>query len=328
MRLILTLLCLALPTIAQAACSGQDLRPSLPDAVRTEIAAEVAAMPFAQGNLWTATRGAERITLVGTVHVSDPRLDTVMARLTPLLSGADRILLEMTPAEQTELQAALARDPTLISLTGATLPDLLPAAQWDRLSEAARLRGVPGFLAAKFRPWYLATLLAVPPCAAAQLTAGPNGLDHRITDWAKAQDIPMRALEPYDTLFALFADMPLEEQLDMLRSALPDPARAEDEFATLLNLYFEEAHGTVWALSRWQAARNNPALSAAERDAQMAETRDLLLTRRNAAWLPRILEAAQAGPVVVAAGAAHLGGTDGLLALLEGEGFTLERQDF
>ncbi|WP_238365916.1 TraB/GumN family protein [Mesobacterium pallidum] len=324
MRRLLILAAFLLPSVAGATCNGRDLRPSLPEAVTESIAAEVAAMPFPAGNHWTARRGDAVVTLVGTVHVGDPRLDGVMARLAPLVAGADRVLLEMTPAEQMELQAALARDPSLISLTADTLPDLLPEDQWQRLSQAASARGVPGFMAAKFRPWYLATLLAVPPCAAAQLTAGPNGLDHRIIALAEAENIPMQALEPYDTLFSLFADMPMDEQLEMLESALPDAARAEDEFATLMALYFEEAHGAVWALSRWQAGQNNPDLTEADLDDQMAETRDLLLTRRNAAWLPRILAASEGGPV----GAAHLGGADGLLALLEAEGFSLERQGF
>jgi uncharacterized protein YbaP (TraB family) len=54
-----------------------------------------------------------------------------------------------------------------------------------------------------------------------------------------------------------------------------------------------------------------------------------LLIDRNRAWIPVLLEAIAAHDTVVAAfGAAHLPGKEGVLALLEAEGFTLERLPF
>jgi uncharacterized protein len=51
------------------------------------------------------------------------------------------------------------------------------------------------------------------------------------------------------------------------------------------------------------------------------------MTTRNRAWIPVLVTAATEAPVVAAFGALHLSGQDGVLALLEAEGFTLQRLD-
>jgi uncharacterized protein len=52
-----------------------------------------------------------------------------------------------------------------------------------------------------------------------------------------------------------------------------------------------------------------------------------LLTGRNRAWMKVILPAAAGHQIVVAAGAAHLSGPDGVLTLLAADGWRMTRQD-
>jgi uncharacterized protein YbaP (TraB family) len=55
---------------------------------------------------------------------------------------------------------------------------------------------------------------------------------------------------------------------------------------------------------------------------------DALMVQRNQAWIPVLTRAAADGPVLAAFGALHLSGDQGVLALLQAEGFTLERLPF
>ncbi|MBL9053177.1 MAG: TraB/GumN family protein, partial [Tabrizicola sp.] len=48
---------------------------------------------------------------------------------------------------------------------------------------------------------------------------------------------------------------------------------------------------------------------------------------RNRAWIPVLTKAAAEGPVFAAFGALHLSGKEGVLNLLEQEGFTIEPLD-
>ena len=88
-------------------------------------------------------------------------------------------------------------------MDGPTLPEILPPDTWDRLQDApCRARGIPPFMGAKMQPAYLSMLLGIPPCAAEALTGRANGLDQRIiAKRGRASSMPVRALEPYDTIF-------------------------------------------------------------------------------------------------------------------------------
>ena len=329
MRHLLALLgwiALALP--AHAGCEGNDLRGSLLPEERAALADALAAQTFPEGNHWRATRGGTVIHLIGTMHLDDPRFDAVAARIAPVVAGADTLLLEMTQTEQRDLQRAVTARPDLMLMQGATLPELLEEAEWDRLSEALSARGVPPFMASRFRPWYVATLLALPACLTLDGMAG-GGLDARLERMAEAAQVPVRALEPFDTAFRAFEAVPTDLQLTMLRASLAAPAAAEDLFATLVEAYFEEAHAESWLVTQILGPRLS-GIDGPEAEAANALVTDLLLERRNRAWLPVILDTAAAaeGPVVAAFGAGHLSGPSGILALLEAEGFALERQPF
>lgn len=326
---MLRLFCLAvlvwLPLPLAAQCAGTDIRATLSADDRTEIAAAVAATPYATGNFWRATRQERQITLVGTVHIDDPRLAPIATAVLPEITAAEVVFLEMTQEEQTALTTSLSEDPSRIVLADGSLIDLLPAETWTTLAEAAAARGLPGPMAAKLQPWYLSLVLALPPCVLAS-GAPPKGLDAQIEEAAADAGVSARALEPYDTLFTLFAEEPLEVQLDMLSASVMDEATAEDMLATTLALYFEGAHAELWHLSR-VSARSQLALPEAEIETIFEELEDALLTTRNRDWIT-VLEAAPEDRIVAAFGAAHLFGETGVLQLLSEAGYEITRLDF
>jgi uncharacterized protein YbaP (TraB family) len=310
---------------ASAACRGSNLINALAAETQAGLRAAADAAPFARGNLWQATRGDQVLHLIGTFHLDDPRHDALMARLAPLIDGASTVLVEAGPEEEAALQAALAADPSLVFLTdGPTLPETLAPATWDRLKDALRARSIPPFLGAKMRPAYLSMLLSLPPCALAGMTEPQNGLDARIIARTQEQGIRLRALEPFSVVFDIFSDMTLADQAAMLDLSLALEAQSEDVFATLSDAYFAEDSRMIWEFSRWQAL-TLPGLDAAQVADDFALMEDRMMTARNRAWIPVIEAALADGPVVAAFGALHLSGEDGVLALLQGAGFTVER---
>ncbi|HSF65434.1 MAG TPA: TraB/GumN family protein [Paracoccaceae bacterium] len=312
---------------ATAACTGQNLIAALPEADRAAIAAAAAAHPFAQGNFWRATRGDRVVHLVGTYHMDDPRHDALLRDLTPLVMGATRLLVEAGPEEEAALMAHMARDPALmLAPQGPTLAEALPEAEWQRLADALRDRGIPPFMGSRFRPWYVSVLLAVPPCALAQ-AADKNGLDARLITTAQVAGVPVLALEPYDTALRVFDLVPQDAQLDMIRSALALEDRAEDQLATLADAYFAEDSRLIWEFLRFTAL-SLPGATPEKVAAEFAQMDGALMVSRNRAWIPVIEQAAQSGPVVAAFGALHLSGEDGVLALLSRAGWTVDRLSF
>lgn len=323
---ILALVTLWLGAPAQAACTGTDLRTSLSDAERRALADQVQDIPFGQGNHWTARRGDQVIHLVGTMHLDDPRHDEPEARLRPLIQSAGALLVETDAGSAQALRDLLTQSPELLILQDTSLPAELPEDDWQAVVTAARAFGLPPFMVSRFQPWYLSALLSTPPCAQ-DAVAMSNGLDKRLMSIARAADVPIAPLEGFETVFARLADIPLDTQMRLLLATLRNPERPVDLLATTTAAYFDEEAAESWVMAQILAARGG-AMDPVDLASDTTLLNDALLTQRNRAWIPVILSHLGDQPLVVAFGAAHLIGDQGVLQLLADQGFALTRQPF
>ena len=319
---LLAALCLlASPLSAQ--CNGKNLFTDMAPAKLAALESVVAKVPFPQGNFWRATRGAAVITLVGTYHLDDPRHDATLAAIAPIIETASTVLVEAGPEEEKAMLDLMTRDPSLMMITeGPSLIQQMEPALWSRLSEALAQRGIPGFMAAKLQPWYVNVLLAVPPCAMAAMVDS-KGLDGLVIDTATAAGVPIRALEPFDTVFKVFDLLGAGDQFAMIESTLAMEDRSEDFSATLADSYFAGKSLLMWEFLR-ETSYQMPGFTRAEVDAEFARMEAVLMTGRNRTWIPVLEAAAAKGPVFAAFGALHLPGQGGVLALLEAQGFKIE----
>lgn len=315
---------------AATTCRGTDLIVAMPAGARAALEAEAEAVPHARGLVWRAARGPASMLVVGTYHLDDPRHAALAGRLAPALSDAAALLVEAGPQEQQRLQGAMLADPTLvIDPEGTPLSERLAPDEWTALAAALAERGIPAAMAARMRPWYASVMLGIAPCTVADMGrgGGADGLDRRLIAAAEAQSLPIHALEPWDTLFTMFADLTPEDEIDLMRGALAEAAQADDLAVTTANAYFSGRAWDIWLLTRHLAGDGGQ--SPAEADARMAMTQERLLDRRNRAWVPQLEAAAEAAAtegkgVVVAVGLLHLPGEAGVLALLEHAGWSIE----
>lgn len=321
-RLALFFTVLAGPALAE--CGGTDLIAALPTDDRAALRAEAAEHAYSEGLLWQAKKDGRVIHLVGTMHVHDPRHDATMSRVEPWLDDAEHIFLELGDGDEARLQRMVAEQPELAFITeGPTLPDLLGEEDWNRLRAALSERGVPGFLAAKMKPWMAMANLAITSCDLENLKSGLRGLDAMIIEAAAEAGKPAEALEPLDTALKLFAAFTQEEQLDMLRLGLAQQAKdSADQAATLTEAYFREEIQLIWEFSLRQM-RAQPGLTPEDLASQIDRFETVMVTARNTAWMDPILAAD--GPTLVAVGAMHLPGEQGLLRQLERAGYAITR---
>ncbi len=323
--LALLFICLlALPALAQSGpdCQGRDLLAAL---TPTKKAALIGEAPFANGNFWQARKGKTTITIAGSYRLNDPRFDPLMPKLAPYLDAAAALLVEAGPKQQAALKADMVAHPEhLIITSGPTLPEALSAADWHKLTVALTPQGIPTVVAAKLQPWYVAILLGMPICKPTPDLL--NGLDNRLITLAEARRIPIEALEPWDTAIKFFETMSPAEQMKMLHLQLAQADSPTDLAITLANAYFAGAHQLLWAWGRQQAL-DAPGGTLAERRAEFDRMARALLTDRTRSWIAPLLAAADGKTVFLAVGAAHLGGRDGLLSLLQAEGFRISPLD-
>ncbi len=311
------------PTLAQAGqCHGQNLIAALPPGERAALAAK-ADVPFAQGNLWRATKGSQTILFAGTFHMADPRFVPMVAQLEPYLGTATALYVEAGPGEQTALKAKVLQDPSLMFLTnGPTLTQQLSDADWQRLSAALKARGMVPTLAAKMQPWLLASMLEMPACMFPISAGSDAGLDKLLMDRAAVLHLPVKALEPFDAVLGIFAKFTVADQLAMLTQTVASDAASDDMATTLADSYFAGQSRLYWELTRAQML-TLPGMTAPEADREMALVDTAIIASRNAAWIPVLERGAQNGPIIAAFGALHLPGETGVLNLLAKRGWTV-----
>lgn len=304
-------------------CHGQNLITALPPAELSALRA-MADGPFDHGNLWQARKGGQQITLVGTYHLADPRFDAVLASLAPYLAQAQALLVEAGPVEQAALQSAVAHDPSLMYMTaGRTLPEQMLPDDWAQLAKSARARGLAPFMAARMQPWLLASFLEMPACLFPLPAGADQGLDKRLIEAALVQGKPIAALEPFDAVIKIFAQIPPADQMAMLRQTIAMDAQSDDMATTLSDSYFAGDSRLFWAYTS-QALLDLPGMTKAKADREMALIDQAMISYRNAAWVPVLESAAQKGPVLAAFGALHLSGDRGVLTLLAQNGWTIQ----
>lgn len=321
---LISLLWFGLP--AGAVCVGDNLFNALAPEQQARLTADANAAPWAEGLVFGATKGAQQLTLIGTYHMPDDRVTGFLDTLTPALDGAKALLVEAGPEEQKTLKDAMSSDPDLTFITsGPTLPEQLSDADWQRLINVAEEHGLPAVVAAKMKPALLAMMLAIPTCATPELAQGKGGVDMGLIAAAQARGLPIRAVEPWNTVFTLFDRIAPADSLDLLRAATAEADETPAAMATMSDLYFERKPRLIFEMSRLLATRAGESPELVDRQMQLTDT--VLTAGRNHAWIPVIEAAAAEGPVVVAVGALHLSGKEGVLELLRADGWTITRKD-
>lgn len=299
-------------------CVGRNLIETMSSQDRSALAQAVAGHPYPEGNLWMATKGGSEVLVVGTVHIPDPRLDPIVARVAPVLRAADTLILEATAEDQMALQRVMTERPDVAFLTeGPTLIDLLGEPLWAEVSNELNRRGIPPFMAAKFRPWLLSMTLAIPHCAMTAITSGQSGLDGRLEVIAREAGLDIASLDDPESLLDTLSQGSLDEQIDMLRLTLSIDMNSEDAMATTLDSYFGGRHRELWEFSRVLAADMDID------DAVFDQLESDLLDKRNDAWEAKLPALLGSDRSVIAVGAAHLSGETGVLRALERMGYAL-----
>ena len=151
--------------------------------------------------------------------------------------------------------------------------------------------------------WAAALVLA----GAARVGDPANGVDRALIDDAQQ----VLALESIAGQLRLFDALPAQAQSALLA-------------ATAREAQADRGEETLRAWLTGDTAR----LAALDDGTLLADPalREALLAGRNRRWLPVVMQAIKDGRrPLVAVGAAHLPGTDGLIALLEGQGMALRR---
>jgi len=264
-------------------------------------------------SLWRVQQGPSTLFLLGSIHVGQPNLYPLPAVMDQAFIAADQLVLEIdlgltSPAAMAEALLSRGTYPATENLSASlsvdTLRLLTAYLQARRAQPQQTDLSLP--TVQRLRPWYLAMLLNLEELKALGYVPG-LGIDQYYFQKASLAGKPVYGLETLESQIALLAAGSPSQQDLILRSTLETNQKIAQLLATLTGAWKAGEIDLMYKLAIADHA-DYPALE---------DLMDEYLDQRNlqmAAKLRTYLDGDKTTLAVV--GALHLGGEQGLLALL------------
>lgn len=323
--IVLALLGVANPALAEpgpSACRGKDMiaefQASDP-ALYQKLVEDAGHLENTEALLWRVEKaGTQPSYLFGTVHLSDPRVTVLSDKVKASLLQSKTLAVEVADLSDEAMAKAMADAvPLLIYTDGRSLNGALSPEEFKKVEALVAKSGMPGELAANLKPWLVNMLLAVSECERKQVASGATVLDMRLAAEAKKASIPVVGLETIKQQLDSLAEVPDDQQVEMLKAGLKYADRTDDMMETLVQLYLKRQMGAAIPFQIAIAAKAGTPAAAFD------GFQKSLLVDRNARMRDGIKPLLDSSPAFVAVGALHLPGKTGLVALLREAGYTV-----
>lgn len=298
----------------------EEFRKTQP-AVVESVLKELAATPNADSLFWKieAPGGGQPSWLMGTVHVTDPRVTEIKTEIKDKLVKADVVVFELKEIDNRQgMGRAALRHPTLIAMPeGKSLWDLIPDEKETAIREHPSLLPGQADTLFAYQPWVVATMISVPPCERDRQTAGLATLDEKLAMQAQLANIPIAGLETLEEQLGAFAGMPMPDQADFLMATANMGKEGEAYFLTVVDLYLARQAAAYIPLAK----ATQPQMMSSESLKALAYFESELIDKRNRLMAGRAKAHLDKGNAFIAVGALHLPGKTGLVELLRQAGY-------
>ncbi len=306
------------------ACPGTNLLTALKDSdpeAYAGVIREGAKTPNGRGVLWKIEKdGIEPSWLLGTMHVTDPRVLTMSDAARKALDAASTIVVESDEIlDEKKAAAALLLHPELTMFTdGTTIADHLSAEEASRLETGLKKRGISMTAVARMKPWIISSFVALPACELARKAKGASFLDKYIAEDALKSGKQIVGLETFAEQLAAMAELPVEFHLQALIETLALGDKMNDIIETMTQLYLAGDIGLTMPMLK-VVAPSEPG----EEESGYAAFEKRIVLDRNKVMAKGSAPALAKGNAFIAVGALHLPGEEGLVELLRKQGYTL-----
>ncbi|MDX1625765.1 MAG: TraB/GumN family protein [Wenzhouxiangellaceae bacterium] len=241
--------------------------------------------------------------LLGTLHSEDERVVDWPPAVDRALEEAGTLALELVP--DPDLLARLNRAMTLPP--DMALDDLVGDELYEDVLSALSEYGMDEAGVARLRPWAAALTLSRPPPETGMF------MDFALAVRAGNRGMNLVALETLDEQLDFLTGLGPEAHIEMLEAAVSDMRGGRELFEELVEAYLEGDAERLRTLAERELAGMDPGLAERFRREGIVE-RNRRMAERAAPLLDR-------GGTLVAVGALHLPGPEGLVALLRERGF-------
>lgn len=242
--------------------------------------------------------------LFGTMHMIEKQYFYFPESLEKLVKKSDLLVMEIAgiPNEAEAMKYLVLKEGTFYDFFTPQQMDTILA--WTK---AKMMMDEKAFKTtfSKFKPFVL-----VQTATQMQFMGKTESYEMTFQNIANKNKVKLEGLETIADQMKIFDDLTKEQQAEMVMEGIRDEAKSNEMSSQMQQIYRRQQIDSLYNLIQSEGG-----VLAAEQNA--------FLDNRNKNWIPKIKNYLSQGKTFIAVGAAHLGGENGVIRLLEKEGFTV-----
>ena len=273
---------------------------------------DISPYPFTKSSLLWEIEGPsipKGSYLFGTMHLVEKDYFYFPKNLEKIVSKTDLLVMEIAgiPNEAEVLK--------YITLKEGSLFDFFTAEQTDSIFVWARSKmGMSEQLfrtsLSKMKPFVLVQL-----ATQLQYLGKTESYEMKFQSIAENKKMAQKGLETIEFQMSLFDNLKKSEQAEMVMQEIRDSKKSDAQLKQIQQLYKRQNIDSLYMLIQ-------------EGEDMLTFKQSDFLEKRNHTWIPKIIEMLHENKCFIAVGAGHLGGKDGIIRLLQKEGYTLTPVEF
>lgn len=264
------------------------------------------------GLVWRLRGEHNTVYIAGSVHLLRPDGAPLPAPLERAYSDAESLLMEIDLDDLDPSAGARFTAANAVYGADRSLRETIGEERWRKTEQLAGQLGLPLPMLERLEPWAVALMLSVSQLQQAGLSVDA-GVEQQLAKRATADAKPIEGLETMEQQLQLFDGLPENEQVRFLELALDDAGSIAAQLDEIDAAWREGREQQLAQLLRDEYAR-------------FPELYELLVDRRNAAWIESLQALlTRRDDVLVVVGALHLVGDGSVIERLRRAGLAPER---
>lgn len=257
-----------------------------------------------KGILWKISKkNIETNYLYGTIHVSDVEITTLPNAVSKALNESNQFVMEALPdMEQLSLFSR-----SMFFNDGTLLSSLVDKPIYDNTKQILAAYHLGADAVSVMKPWAAFLLMNYPP-------DDGEPLDLVLLSIAKQNGSEVAGLETLTEQGELFSSLSIPEQVKLLTDTVCHYDMIEKDFQAMKAFYLERDLGGLYNYVQRYSMEDNVVYEKLMKK---------LIQDRNYLMAERMLPILKKGNAFVAIGAMHLAGKEGVLGLLEKQGYSV-----
>ena len=279
-------------------------------------------IPYGAGLLWQIEKGGLPPSYVfGTMHVPDPEFLQLPPPVNDALTRSRIAAFELVTQKGDEISESRHYFAAALLPEELSLSDLLDSTSYAQVWRIA-MRQRPSTIMigryhiSRFKPWFVMETVGRTDSTLSRLDRSKPTLDDMLKLRAREAGKTVVGLETFEEQLAIANDLPMNDQVALLKAYLAN-YNGWHNYSTYARIYRSGDTAMFYGIWLQSLARVEPELAG--------RYTERVFDLRNRVMVERALPLIEQDSTFIAVGALHLPGEQGILRLLEQQGFTVTR---